>query len=199
MIQQTAFGGMLQDVVERQAMVFRPETLDSIVGRRCKHAWAQAPCPECSETALQTRGLSSRVWCRNCRYSFTYTRNTPFANSGLTPGELLLIFILYADTLLSINQIAQLFDPCYDTVHAQLREGKPHSNAASPSSGNVPAYHRETNTGRRNRLEVLRLQRSVPPRERPSRGGSGDPGRSRWKALPATNSRSSRPAATCSA
>ena len=29
MIQRTAFGGMLQDVVERQAIVFRPEPLDA--------------------------------------------------------------------------------------------------------------------------------------------------------------------------
>jgi len=46
-----------------------------------------------------------------------YTRNTPFTNTQLLPGELLLVFILYADTLLSINQIAQLFDPCYHIVH----------------------------------------------------------------------------------
>ena len=55
MIQRTAFGGMLQDVVERQTIVFRPEPLDAIVERRCKRAWEQAPCPECGETALQTR------------------------------------------------------------------------------------------------------------------------------------------------
>ena len=117
MFQRTAFGGMLQKVVERQAIVFRPEPLDAIVERRCKHAWEQAPCPECDATALQTRDDSPRVWCHNCRYGFTFTRNTPFANSSLSPGELLLIFILYADTLLSINQIAQLFESCYDTIH----------------------------------------------------------------------------------
>ena len=124
MIHQTAFGGMLQEVVERQTIVSRPELLDAIVERHCKRAWRQAPCPECEETTLQTRDDSPRVWCRNCRYSFTYTRNTPSANTQLSPGELLLVFILYADTLLSIDQIAQLFEPCYDTVHAQLREGE---------------------------------------------------------------------------
>ena len=124
MIHQTAFGGMLRDVVERQAIVLCPEPLDDGVERRCKYAWEQAPRPECGQTALQTRDDSPRVWCRNCRYGFTYTPNTPFANSQLTPSELLLTFILYADTLLSINQIAQLIDPCYDTVHMQLREGE---------------------------------------------------------------------------
>ena len=89
MNQQTAFGGMLQDVVERQAIVFRPELLDTIVERRCKRVWEQAHCPERGETALQTRDGSPRVWCRNCRYGFTYTRNTPFANTSLSPAELL--------------------------------------------------------------------------------------------------------------
>ena len=42
MIHRTAFGGMLQDVVERQAIVFRPEPLNAIVERRCKYAWEQA-------------------------------------------------------------------------------------------------------------------------------------------------------------
>jgi len=45
MINQTAFGGMLHEVVERQAIVFRPEPLDAIVERRCKRAWEQVPCP----------------------------------------------------------------------------------------------------------------------------------------------------------
>ena len=44
-IHQTAFGGMLRDVVERQAIVLCPEPLDAIVERRCKYAWEQAPCP----------------------------------------------------------------------------------------------------------------------------------------------------------
>jgi hypothetical protein len=55
MIQQTAFGGMLQEVVEWQAIVFRPGPLDAIVERRCKRAWEQAPCPECGETAVFNR------------------------------------------------------------------------------------------------------------------------------------------------
>jgi hypothetical protein len=185
MFQQTAFGGMLQDVVERQAIVFRPEPLDTIVERRCKHAWEQAPCPECGETVLQTRGVSPRVWCRNCRYSFTYTRNTPFANSGLTPGELILIFILYADTLLSINQIAQLFDPCYDTVHAQLREGEAAFERGFPLVWERiqhivegPTQIDETGS------KCSGYKGQSPPRDGLSRGGSGDPGRSRWEGAP---------------
>ena len=120
--ERAALAGMLEQLVDLGVIEFSFEPLDTIVERRCKRAWEQAPCPECGETTLQTQDDSPRVWCRNCRYSFTYTRNTPFATTQLSPGELLLIFILYADTLLSINQIAQLFEPCYDTVHTQLRE-----------------------------------------------------------------------------
>ena len=52
MFQQTASGEMLQDVIERQAIVFRPEPLNDGAERRCKRAWEQAPCPECGATAL---------------------------------------------------------------------------------------------------------------------------------------------------
>ena len=36
MSQRTAFGGMLQKVIEPQAIVFRSEQLDAIVEQRCK-------------------------------------------------------------------------------------------------------------------------------------------------------------------
>ena len=185
MIHRTAFGGMLQDVVERQAIVFRPEPLDAIVERRCKRAWEQAPCPECGETALQTRDGSPRVWCRNCRYGFTYTRNTPFANTSLSPGELLLVFILYADTLLSINQIAQLFEPCYDTIHMQLREGEAVFERGFPLvweriQHTVEEVTQIDETG----AKCSGYKGQSPPRDSLSRGGSGDPGRSRWEGAP---------------
>ena len=57
-IHQTAFGGMLQDVVERQAIVFRPEPLDAIVERHCKYAWEQAPVPS---VVKQPSGLGTTV------------------------------------------------------------------------------------------------------------------------------------------
>ena len=185
MFQQTAFGGMLQDVVERQAIVFRPEPLDTIVERRCKRAWEQAPCPECGETALQTRDDSPRVLCRNCRYGFTYTRNTPFANTSLSPAELLLVFILYADTLLSINQIAQLFESCYDTIHTQLREGEAAFERGFPLvweriQHTVEGVTQIDETG----AKCSGYKGQSPPRDSLSRGGSGDPGRSRWEGAP---------------
>ena len=41
---------------------------------------------------------------------------------GTRPGEFLIAFILYADTPLSINQIAFLLSPCYKTLHDRIRE-----------------------------------------------------------------------------
>jgi len=84
MCNQSAFGGMLQDLVELTSIVLRPEPLDTEIKRRCKQAWEDAPCPECGDTAVQSGDDSSRVWCRSCRYTFTYTRNTPFQGRTLT-------------------------------------------------------------------------------------------------------------------
>ena len=52
----------------------------------------------------------------------TYTRTTPFEGCTLTPGEIVITFVLYSDALLSIHQIAQLFDAVYDTVYPTIRE-----------------------------------------------------------------------------
>ena len=121
---QTAFGGMLQHLVEFTSIILCPEPLDKEIERRCKQAWEQALCPECGETAIQSGDASPRIWCTNCRYVFSYTRNTPFEGRTLTPGEIVIAFVLYADTLLSIHQIAQLFEAVYDTIHTTIREGE---------------------------------------------------------------------------
>lgn len=173
---QTAFGGMLQAVVERDAIVFRPEPLDVIVERRCKRAWDHAPCPEYGDTAIQTRDDSPRVWCHNCRYVFTYTRNTPFENTQLTPGELLLIFILYADTLLSINQIAYLVEPCYDTIHSRLREGEAAFERGFPLVWN--GFNRRSMVSPRSMKlgDMFRLQRAIAATSRTLRRWLWSPG-----------------------
>lgn len=102
--------------------MLRPEPLDQELKRRCKLAWEQAPCPECGETAIQSGDDEPRTWSTNCRYVFTYTRNTPFAGRTLTPGEIVFAFVLYAETLLCIHQIVQLFETVYDTGHSTIRE-----------------------------------------------------------------------------
>lgn len=121
---QTAFGGMLRRLVELTSLVLRPEPLDTEIERRCKQAWEEAPCPECGDTAIQTGDDSPRVWCINCRCVFTYTHNTPFEGCTLTPGEIVIAFVLYADTLLSIHQIAQL---CKSLVTTSLGLSRVHT------------------------------------------------------------------------
>ena len=60
MTNQTAFGGMLQYLVEFTSIVLRPEPLDAEIKRHCKQAWEQAPCPECGETTIQSEDDSPR-------------------------------------------------------------------------------------------------------------------------------------------
>ncbi len=119
---QTAFGGLLQQLVEITSIVLRPEPLDNEIEQRCKHAWEPVPCPDCGETTISAGDSSPRLWCSSCRYTFTYIRNTPFEGRTLTPEEIIIGFVLYADSLLSINQVAQLFEAVYDAVHTSIRE-----------------------------------------------------------------------------
>jgi transposase-like protein len=182
---QTAFGGMLQELVELTSIVLRPEPLDAEIERRCKQAWKEAPCPECGEIAIQTGDGSPRVWCTNCRYVFTYTRNTPFEGRTLTPGEIVIAFVLYADTLLSIHQITQLFDAVYDTVHTTIREIE-----AAFERGFYLVWERIQHTidGPTQIDETSQkcsgYKGQTPPRDGLSRGGSGEGGRSRWEGAP---------------
>ncbi len=118
---QTAFGWMLQQLVELTSILLRSEPFNAEIERRCKQAWKEAPCPDCSETTVNA-GIGPRLWYSNCRHTFTYTRNTPFERRTLTPGEVVIAFVLYADTLLSINQVVQFFEAVYDTVHTTIRE-----------------------------------------------------------------------------
>ena len=174
MCKQSAFGGMLQDIVELGAIVLRPEPLDDEIERRCKQAWEQAPCPECNETTIQSGDGSPRVWCSNCRYVFTYTRNTPFEGRTLSPGEIVIAFILYADTLLSINQIGQFFEAVYDTVPTTIREVE-----AALESGFYLVWERIQHTidGPTQIDETGHkcsgYKGQMPPRDCLSRGGSG--------------------------
>jgi len=75
---QTAFGGMLQQLVELTSIVLRPEPFDNEIERRRKHACEEAPCPDCGETTINAGDSSPQLWYSNRRYTFTYTRKTPF-------------------------------------------------------------------------------------------------------------------------
>jgi len=43
---------MRQQLVELTSMALRPEPFDKEIERHCKHAQEEAPCPDCSETAI---------------------------------------------------------------------------------------------------------------------------------------------------
>jgi hypothetical protein len=86
------------------SIILRLDPLDAEIERRCKQAWEEAPCPECGETTIRTGDASPRVWCTDCRYVFTYTRNTPFEGRTLTPGEISIAFVLYVFARVSPDQ-----------------------------------------------------------------------------------------------
>jgi len=121
----------------------------------------------------------------DCRYTFTYTSNTPFEGRTPTPREIIIAFIPYADTLLSINQVAQLFEAVYDTVHTTIREAEV---AFKSGFHLVWTYLQEGDDSPTQIGEIGQKcsgsKRQTPPRARPSRGGNGDPGRSRREGAP---------------
>ncbi|EMA53628.1 hypothetical protein C450_06952 [Halococcus salifodinae DSM 8989] len=87
--------------------------------------------------------------------------------------------------MLSINQIAQLFDSCYDTIHAQLRDGEAAFERGFPlvweriqHTVEGPTQIDETGS------KCSGYKGQSPPRDGLSRGGSGEPGRSRWEGAP---------------
>lgn len=48
----------------------------------------------------------------------------PSKAAGSLSGEISIAFVLYAESLFSIHQIAQLFEAVYDTVHTTIRAGE---------------------------------------------------------------------------
>jgi hypothetical protein len=116
---------------------------------------------------------------------FSYTRNTPFERCALTPGEIIIAFVLYADTLLSIHLIAQLFDAVYDTVHTILRKVE----AAFERGFHLVWFRIQDAIEGPTQIDETGQKCSgfkgqTPPRDGLSRGGSGEPGRSRWEGAP---------------
>ena len=117
-----ALGGMLEQLIELGAIEFRSEPLDAIVERRLKAVWTTRICPNCGADTLQALDGSARIWCGRCDWKTTYTRGTLFYDSELAPGEFLIAFVLYADTLLSTVQIAGLLEPTYKTLFEVIKD-----------------------------------------------------------------------------
>jgi len=176
-----ALGQKLAELAELGVIEFRPEPLDAIVERRLKTIWEARSCPNCGADSLQALDSSDRIWCGRCDWKTTYTRGTPFYDSELTPGEVLIAFILYADTLLSITQIAALLSPCYTTLHDQLREFETAFCRGFPT---VWERISQTVDGPTQVDETQQVcpgfKGQDPPREGLDRGGSPEGGRTRW-------------------
>ncbi len=110
-------GWMLRKVFEQISLEPVVKPLSDLVENRLKEAWSERPCPNCgAEGHIRTWDGCDRVRCRSCGHSPRYTSGTPFANKELADGKLLLIFVLYVDTLLSTRAISRLFTHDYDTI-----------------------------------------------------------------------------------
>ena len=131
---------------------------------------------------MMTSEARDRVRCRDCNIKLVYTYGTPFYEKHLSFGEVLLAFFLYADTLLSINQIAPLLDRAYKTVHTAIRDVEAAIQRGFPVVGELldqtidgPTYVDESGKV----CSGYKAQKL--PRNSRSRGGSSQAGRSRWR------------------
>jgi len=176
-----ALGEMLEDLVTLGAMEFRPAPLDDRVERRRTAIWAARFCPTCGEDSLHALDGSDRIWCGRCDWKTTYTRGTPFYDSELAPGEFLMAFVLYADTLLSINQIAFLLSPSYKTLYDRIKETE------TAFVRGFPTVWERMSQAVGGSAQVDETQQvcsgfkgQEPPREGLDGGGSPEGGRTRW-------------------
>ena len=176
-----ALGGMLEQLVDLGVIEFSSEPLDTIVERRLKAIWTARTCPNCDADALHALDTSARIWCGRCDWKTTYTRGTPFYDSELAGGEFLVAFVLYADTLLSINQIAPLLDRTYKTVFEAINNVETAFVRVFPT---VWERIDHTITGPTQVDETQQVcsgfKGQNPPRDGLSRGGSPEGGRTRW-------------------
>ncbi|PSQ16500.1 IS1595 family transposase [Halobacteriales archaeon QS_8_69_26] len=177
-----ALGEMLADLVELGAIEFRPEPLDALVERRLKAVWTARSCPNCGAESLQALSNSSRIWCGRCDWKTTYTRGTPFYNSDLAPGEVLIAFVLYADSLLSINQIALLLSPCYKTLFERIKETETAFHRGFPTVwGHLPQTVKGPTQIDETQQQCSGYKGQEPPRNGLDRAGSSsEAGRTRW-------------------
>lgn len=176
-----AFGEKLKQLGELGAIEFRPEPLDDGIERLLKAIWAARSCPICGEDSLHALNDSERIWCGYCHWKTTYTRETPFYDSELALDEFLIVFILYADTLLSISQIAFPLSPSYKTLYDRLKETEAAFVRVFPT-----VWDRISQTvGGPTQVDATQqacsgFKGQDPPRGGLERGGSPEGERTRW-------------------
>ncbi len=179
---QPAFGAMFREQIELGVVEINTEPLDARIEWRLKEVWENTSCPRCGHNAVQTWLHLDRVWGRDCNFKPAYTYGTPFHEKHLPAGEVLLAFTLYADTLLSINQIAPLLGRAYKPVHTAIREVEAAVQRGLPVVWELLG---QTTDGRTQVDESGTVSSGYkghePPRNSRSRGGSSQTGRSRWR------------------
>lgn len=126
----------------------------------------KTPCPGCEKTTVNTTEDSSRIWCSNRRYTFSYIRNTPFGGRTLTPGAVVTAFSTLVGYSVSIRSLGVLRLSPTVSIRRSKR-WQPPLSAASPSSGNTPTHACGSNTDRRNRIELLQIQTANAAAGRP--------------------------------
>jgi transposase-like protein len=173
---------MFRQLVDLGVINVDPKPLDARIERRLKNFWEQTACPRCDRPSIRTWPSSDRIICRNCGFKPRYTYGTPFHEKHLSCGEVLLAFLLYADTLLNITQIADLLDRAYRTVYYAIREVEPAVHRGFPTVWerfrpiiDGPTQIDESGT------VCSGYKGQDPPRDSRHRGGSSQTGRSRWK------------------
>ncbi len=173
---------MFRELIELGVVEIDTEPLDARIERRLKDFWENTSCPRCGHNAVQTWPHLDRVWCRDCNFKPVYTYGTPFHEKHLSCGEVLLAFTLYADTLLSINQIAPLLGRAYKTVHTAIREVEAAIHRGFPVVWDLLDQTLEGPTQVDESGRVCSgYKGQEPPRPSRSRGGSSQTGRSRWR------------------
>jgi transposase-like protein len=179
---QPAFGGMFRQLIELGVVEVNTEPLDARIERRLKEFWENTSCPRCGHQSIVTWESIDRIWCRDCNFKPVFTYGTPFHEKHLTAGEVLLAFTLYADTLLSINQIAPFLGRAYRTVYTAIREVEAAVHRGFPVVWSLLDQTIDGPTQVDESGEVCSgYKGQEPPRNSRSRGGSSQTGRSRWR------------------
>ena len=175
-----AFGRMLRQLVDLGVLKIETEPLDGRIERRLKQFWESRTCPQCGNPTIRTWESTDRVHCRSCQFNLVHTYGTPFHEKHLSCGEVLLSFMLYADTLLSISQIAVLLGRAYKTVFYAIKEVEAAVHRGFPL---VWSQFQHTISGPTQIDESGKVcsgfKGQDPPRDSRHRGGSSRSGRTR--------------------
>jgi hypothetical protein len=179
-------GWMLRQVFERISLEPVVEPLSDLVENRLKEARSKRPRPKCGTKGhILTWEGCDRVRCRCCNHFPRYTSGRPFANKELADRKLMLIYVLYVDTLLSKRAIPRLFTNDYHTIYDAVEEFETAFldrfpvvwDKIAPCVGGLTHVDETPQT-----CSGYKVQE--PPRPGLKRKGPVAPGRSRWTGDP---------------